>query len=40
MSNEDRSVYIKRQRERYQEFGTRKGKGFLGKASAARRNHS
>lgn len=29
MSNEDKSVYITRQRERYQEFCTRKGKGLL-----------
>lgn len=29
MSNEDRNVYITRQRERYQEFVTRKGRGLL-----------
>lgn len=35
MSNEDKSVYLKRQRERYLEFSTRKGKGLLiGEVSA------
>ena len=29
MSNEDKGVYIKRQRERYQEFYTRNGKSLL-----------